>query len=111
MAGTPKILAQFLIASTGDAQLAVVPANKRWVISMLHIANSDSSQRTVRLNHCLLGAGVAVLNRIVPDSALPSGDFMEFWGGAVMNATDELRGLADAANVVSGTLYGIEESV
>jgi hypothetical protein len=111
MAGTPKILAQFIIASTSDAQLAVVPANKRWVVSMLHIANIDTAQRTFRLNHCLLGAAVSATNRIVPDSALPAADFMEFWGGAVLNATDELRGLADSANKISGTLYGIEETV
>jgi hypothetical protein len=110
MAGTPKILGQFVLGS-GNVVMLTVPTSKRWVISMLHIANTDSAQRTVRLNHVQSGDSVAVKNRIVPDSALPNSDFMEFWGGAVMNAADTIQGLSDATGVISGSLYGIEESV
>ena len=111
MAGTPKLLGQFKITSTGDTLYLTVPASKRWVLSMIHVANCDTSQRTVRLNHVQSGGSVSVDNRIMPDSALPASDFVEFFGGAVMATGDMIRGLADAANVVSVQVYGIEESV
>src|SRR5262252_5801906 len=96
MAGTPKILGQFVLGS-GNILFLTVPVSKRWVVSMFHVSNTDTVQRAVRLNHVLAADGaVAVKNRIVPDSALPNGDFMEFWGGAVLNASDTIWGLSDA---------------
>jgi hypothetical protein len=78
---------------------------------MIHVQNTDTAQRAVRLNHVLNGDSDDVKNRIMPDSPLPAGDFVEFFGGAVMAAGDKIRGYADVTNVVGVTMYGIEESV
>ena len=110
MAGTPKLLEQFKLTAT-NSTLATVPSGKRWVISMIHVANTDTVQRTVRLNHVKSGDSVDAKNRIVPDSPLPTGDFMEFGGGAVMAAGDTIQGHSDVTNVVGVSIYGIEESI
>jgi hypothetical protein len=110
MAGTPKILGQVGLGSTNSV-LITVPASKRWVISMMHVQNTDTTSRQVRLNHVQSGDSVGIKNRMVPDSNLPTSDFMEFWGGAVLNAGDTIQGFSDATGVIGATLYGIEESV
>jgi hypothetical protein len=47
----------------------------------------------------------------VPDSILPTADFLEFFGGAVLAAGDTIQGYADATAVIGVAIYGIEESV
>lgn len=110
MAGTPKCLGQYKLTNASSTAFTV-PANKRWTVSMIHVQNTDTVQRTVRLNHVLSGDALDPKNRIMPDSALPTGDFVEFFGGAVLAAGDTIQGYADATNVVGVTMYGIEESV
>jgi hypothetical protein len=110
MAGTPKLLAQFT-PTASDSQLAVVPSGKRWVISMVHAANVDTVQRTFRLNHVQSGGSSTATNRIAPDIAIPAADMVEFFGGAVMAAGDELRGLSDVTSIIAVSVYGLEETV
>ncbi len=110
MAGTPKCLAQFS-PTNSNSTLATVPSGKRWVLSMVHMANTDSVQRTLRLNHVVSGDSVAVKNRLLPDSAFPTGDFAEALGGAVLAAGDTIQGLSDATSIFGVSVYGIEETV
>lgn len=109
MAGTPKLLAQFS-PTASDSLLATVPAGKRWVISMIHAANTDTVQRTLRLNHVQSGGSATVTNRICPDIAIPVADMVEFFGGAVLGPGDTIRGLTDAASIMGVGVYGLEES-
>lgn len=109
MAGTPKLLAQFS-PTNADSTLATVPAGKRWVISMIHAANSDSVQRTLRLNHVQSGGSVSISNRICPDIAVPASDMVEFFGGAILGAGDTIHGLTDATSIMGVGVYGLEES-
>ncbi len=110
MAGTPKCLGQFTLGTTNSVQITV-PASKRWTISLIHVANCDTVQRTFRLNHVVSGDSVGIKNRIASDSPLPTADFAEFFGGAVWSAGDTMQGLADVTNVIGVSVYGIEESV
>lgn len=109
MAGTPKLLAQFS-PTNANSVLATVPANKRWVLSTAHMANTDASQRTLRLNHVQNGDSPAVKNRLIPDSPFPVGDFAEALGGIVMAAGDTIQGLSDVTTVFGVGIYGLEES-
>jgi hypothetical protein len=110
MAGTPKLLAQFK-PTNSNSTLATVTSGKRWIISMIHASNTDTVQRTLRLNHVKNGESVDVKNRVVPDSALPAGDFMEFFGGAILTDGDTIQGLSDATSIIGVSVYGIEESL
>lgn len=110
-AGNPKCLAQFKLDSSNDTYVTV-PANKRWTLSMIHIANTDDTARNVTLNHVLNGDSPGVENTWIPASSIPSGDFIEMAGGAVLEEGDTIQGFsADQADVIGVSMYGIEEDV
>lgn len=110
MAGTPKCLAQYLLTNA-TTTAATVPASKRWTISMIHVTNVDTVQRTFTLWHVASGDSAADKNKLSKAAALPANDYCEFLGGAVMATGDTLQGSSDANNAISVQLYGIEEGV
>jgi len=110
MAGTPKCIAQFALGSSNQI-FVTCPANRRWTLSFIHVQNTDTVQRTVTLNHVLSGDSLGIKNQIMPASALPNGDFAEFFGGGVLVTGDTVQGFADVTGKVGVAIYGIEETV
>lgn len=110
MAGSPKCIAQFALGSSNIAFITC-PTSKRWTLSFVHVHNTDTVARVITLNHVLSGDSAGVKNEVMPASSLPSGDFAEFFGGAVLVAGDSFQGFCDVTGKVGVAIYGIEESV
>ena len=103
MAETYKKLAQGQLAnSTGT--LYTVPANTSALIGHIRLVNNTGANRTVQLYH----DGTTDAQAILPTMTIEAGGWAEFSGGIVMEASDTMSGVSDAATAITYTVYGME---
>ena len=103
MAETYKKLAQGQLAnSTGT--LYTVPANTSALIGHIRLVNNTGASHTAKLYH----DGTTDAQAILPTLTIEAGGWAEFSGGIVMEASDTISGVADAATSITYTIYGME---
>ena len=103
MAETYKKLAQGQLAnSTGT--LYTVPANTSALIGHIRLVNNTGASHTAKLYH----DGTTDAQAILPTLTIEAGGWAEFSGGLVMEASDTMSGVADAATSITYTIYGME---
>ena len=103
MAETYKKLAQGQLAnSTGT--LYTVPANTSALIGHIRLVNNTGASHTAKLYH----DGTTDAQAILPTLTIEAGGWAEFSGGIVMEASDTMSGVADAATSITYSIYGME---
>ena len=103
MAETYKKLAQGQLAnSTGT--LYTVPSSTSTLVGHIRLVNSTGASHTAKLYH----DGTADAQAILPTLTIEAGGWAEFSGGIVMEASDTMAGVADAATSITYTIYGME---
>ena len=103
MSETYKKLAQGQLAnSTGT--LYTVPANTSALIGHIRLVNNTGASHTAKLYH----DGTTDAQAILPTLTIEAGGWAEFSGGIVMEASDTMSGVADAATSITYTIYGME---
>lgn len=110
MSAVAKQLARFSLR-TADDRIGIVPAGKRWIVTEIVLTNTAASAVTFRLHHVQSREASGTFNALVYDWGIAISATVFFLGGTsriVLKATEELRGLASAAQVTV-QVYGIEE--
>ena len=103
MAETYKKLAQGKLAnSTGT--FYTVPANTSALIGHIRLVNNTGANHTAKLYH----DGTTDAQAILPTLTIEAGGWAEFSGGIVMEASDTMSGVADAATSITYTIYVME---
>jgi len=78
------------------------------IIKQIIITNTDTVDRTFSL---AIGSAATAANRIISQLPIGANDIMVLDTALVLNATETLEGLADAASVVNVTAIGWEKQV
>lgn len=78
------------------------------IIKQIIITNTDTVDRTFSLS---IGTAATAANRIISQLPIGANDIIVFDTALVLNASETLQGLADAANVVNVTAIGWEKQV
>ena len=78
------------------------------IIKQIIITNTDTVDRTFSL---AIGSAATAANRIISQLPIGANDIMVMDTALVLNETETLEGLADAASVVNVTAIGWEKQV
>ncbi len=105
-----KALIQDTYLPAADAALYTVPAGYKDIVKELILCNTDVAARTVTV--CFMkGGGTLAKGTILDTFPLAAKESKILALSSVMNAADEIHGVASAANVVTILASGIEENV
>ena len=100
------LLAQLEVAVSEVTPIYTVPTATQAVIKHMKIVNHDTVSHTIELWQ----GGTANVNVILPALTLQGGEWAEFDGAMAAAAADVLHARADAANVLTLSVYGLEIS-
>ena len=103
MAETYKKLGQGQLASS-TGTLYTVPSSTSTIIGHIRLVNNTGAARTAKLYH----DGTTDAQAILPTMTIEAGGWAEFSGGIVMEASDTMSGVSDAATAITYTIYGME---
>jgi hypothetical protein len=81
-----------------------VPVGETWIVSICQCSNTDTAERTIAMHKVPDGDSPSDENKIVPDSTLKVGMFMECLQRMVFEAEEELWGVCDEDDVVNVTV-------
>lgn len=108
MADTPGRVAGIPLL-TAYRTLFTVPSLKRRIITEIVLVNTDSVQRTVKLNHVTSGNPTPdVSNAFMWLTPMKSRQIVGMGRGWVFEEGDTLQGLADAGFVVVATCHYVD---
>lgn len=105
MANTYKKLAQVQAPNSVGA-IYTVPASTQTIIKHIRVVNTSGGAVTIKLWH----DGTTDSNTILPAVSIAAGEWAEFDGTILMEASDTLQAEASAATSITLTIYGLEIS-
>lgn len=92
---------------TGSGLLVDVPANKRWIVNQIRLANTTGNDATVTIG---IG-GTAAANQIIPAVTIPGFTVETLEMAEAMVAGEELHGLQGSSGAITVTVSVSEEDV
>lgn len=102
-----RLLAQVVLSSV-DTVIYICPTDKIATVTHIVVCNTDTVARTYRVHHCLPNDAATVRNAQFYDARLANAVTIIDDTQRPMLQGETLRGRANAANVVSVSVYGIE---
>lgn len=107
MADVYKVLAQGQLQAA-TASVYTVPAATMAIVRSVILVNTDTVARTVQLFVNGSASGNAILGSAGAPVSLAPGERVELNSVMTLAATNTIRGVSDAANVVTMTVFGLE---
>ena len=106
-----RILGQARPASTSNANLQTVAANKNQIVSTLTVCNTTSSAATYRVFARINGAAASEANALAWDVAIAANDTVALTLGATLGVGDILTVRSGTSSALCFTAFGSEISV
>ena len=110
MADTYKRLAQGTFTSGTATTLYTVPGATTTIVKKIVISNNGGANATAKLHHVVSAGSATASNVILPTVALAVNEHGVDDGTFVMETGETIRGVGDATNAVSYSIYGLEIS-
>lgn len=108
MADTYKRLARTSSSAAAATTIYTVPGATTTIVKKIVVSNNSGTAGTVKLHHVESGGSADATNVILPTTTLGDQEHGTDDGAFVMETGDFLQIIADGANAITISVYGLE---